>query len=151
MRQIAIVLSAALLTACAKKDAPPAVDSTAATAPTPISLADVAGKWQVEVTPEASDSILVTYELTATADPAGWSIAVPNRDPIPLRVAAVAGDSIVLDAGPYESLVRPGVQVTTHTVTRLRGDRLVSWITAHYVTNGADSVVTLRSRGRRAP
>jgi hypothetical protein len=40
--------------------------------------------------------------------------------PVPVRVVAVAGDSIVTDAGPYQSFVRKGVRVTTRTVSRLQ-------------------------------
>lgn len=150
MRQIAVVMGAALLAGCGKKDAPPAADSTAASAPAPISLADVAGKWDVQVTLEASDSTVTSYQLTATADTAGWFMSFPDRDPIPLRVVAVDGDSIVVDAGPYASILRAGVQVSTRTVLRFRNNRLNGSTVAHYVTSSADSVVNLRSRGRRA-
>jgi hypothetical protein len=155
MRQIAIVLSAAILAACAKKEGSPAADSTRAgnnpQPASPMNLADVAGKWQVQVVGETSDSVLLTYEMTATADTTGWTITLPNRDPMPLRVMSVAGDSAVLENGPYESVLRPGVQVSTVSVVRLRGDRLMGKTVAHYVTSGADSLVHLRTRGRRAP
>ena len=42
------------------------------------------------------------------------------------------GDSIITDAGPYESVLRKGVQVNTRVVSRLRGDKLVGTTTAHY-------------------
>ena len=52
--------------------------------------------------------------------------------PVPVRVVAVAGDSIVTDAGPYESFVRKGVRVTTRTVSRLESGKLVGTIEARY-------------------
>lgn len=153
MRGIAIALSAALLAACAKKDDAPSADSAAISppaAPAAMNLADVAGKWQVDVAPADRDTTLLTYELNTTADTTGWTLTFAGREPLALRVLAVDGDSVVTEVGPYESALRPGVQVTTRSVSRLRGDRLVGTATAHYVTTSADSVVQLRTRGRRA-
>jgi hypothetical protein len=128
------------------------MDSTAAAAMAPpagISLADVAGSWTLTTWNEARDSALVTAELMATADTTGWMIHLPNRDPIPVRVLSVAGDSIVTEAGPYESVLRKGVKVWTHNVYRLQGGKLVGTIVAHYSTKGADSVRTLPTEGTR--
>lgn len=131
------------------------MDTTAAApeapaGPAPIALADVAGKWSVRVMPESGDSTLLTYELVATADPSGWTLNFPKRPPVPARVTA-AGDSIVTEAGPYESVLRKGVQVTTSGVMRLVDGKLVGTTTAHYATSGADSVLNLRFEGTRAP
>jgi hypothetical protein len=117
----------------------------------PISLADVAGRWNVVATPTSGDTTPTMYVLTATADTTGWTIGFPNRDPIPTRVASVAGDSIVLTAGPFESVRRRGVQVTTHSILRREGDRLVGTTHATYATTGADNALTLRTEGTRAP
>jgi hypothetical protein len=99
---------------------------------------------------EGSDSVLTTYELSATADTAGWTMTLPGREPVPVRVVAVAGDSIVIEAGPYPSSLRPGVTVATRGVNRLQGDRMVGSTVARY-SAGADSVVRIRTEGRRAP
>lgn len=74
----------------------------------------------------------------------------PGRDPIPVAVQA-SGDSVVADAGPYSSLVREGVQVSTHIVYRLDGDRLVGNGIARYETAESDSIVNLQVEGTRAP
>jgi hypothetical protein len=131
------------------------MDTTAAApeapaGPAPIALADVAGKWSVRVMPESGDSTLLTYELVATADRSGWTLNFPKRPPVPARVTA-AGDSIVTEAGPYESVLRKGAQVTTSGVMRLVDGKLVGITTAHYATSGADSVRNLRFEGIRAP
>jgi hypothetical protein len=153
MRRLALSLIPVVLVACAKPDAaPPATDTTAAAMPAAptVSLADFAGTWQVRGTNEAGDSI-VAYTLTASADAAGWSITFPGRDPIPASVATVAGDSVITDAGPFESAVRPGVQVTTHTIWRLVDGRVVGMTTARYATTGPDSVAMIRGEGTRMP
>jgi hypothetical protein len=119
-------------------------------APRRISLGEVAGRWAMRVTLPSGDSTLVLYELVATPDTAGWTMRFANRPPIPVRVVAVGGDSIVTEAGPYQSVLREGgVQVTTHGVYRLRGGRLHGTTVARYATTGADSVLRVRIVGAR--
>jgi hypothetical protein len=120
-------------------------------APAPIALADVAGKWSVRLMPESGDSTLLTYELTATGDTSGWALNFPKRKPVPVRVAAVDGDSIVTEAGPFESNLRKGVQVSVRTVNRLQDGKLVGATTARYQTSGPDTVAHFRFEGTRAP
>lgn len=115
-----------------------------------LSAADLAGTWTVTAFGEAGDS-LVTYELRATGDPSAWTIVFPERDPVPVRVVAIEGDSVVTEAGPYQSVLREGVSVTTHQVARLEGDRLVGTFVARYETTEADSVVRGRVEGTRQP
>jgi hypothetical protein len=62
-----------------------------------------------------------------------------------------SGDSVVMDLGPFESVLRKGVQVTTHSVSRMQGGILVGTTTAHYATTTGDSVVVLRTRSTRVP
>jgi hypothetical protein len=143
MRRFALICCATVLVGCAKSENRPAGDTMAAGEPTPqpaagIALADVAGKWKQRTTDEAGGTV-VESEFIATADTSGWTLTLPNRNPIPVRVA-VSGDSIITDAGPFESVVRKGVQVTTHTVYRLQDGKLVGTTEAHYALNGRDSV-----------
>jgi hypothetical protein len=130
-------------------------DTTAAPAAAPapaIALADVAGKWAVRLMPESGDSTLAKYEIVATGDSSGWTLNFPKRKPIPIRVVAVAGDSIVGEAGPFESVLRKGVKVTvSRSVYRLQDGKLVGATTAHYATSGPDSVAHLRFEATRAP
>ena len=152
MRFFVSLCCAAVVAGCSKSDAPPAQDTTAVAAtPAPLSLADVAGKWVIHTMAENSDSVLVTSEMTATADTSGWMTMIPGRPAMPTRVIEVAGDSVTTEFGPFNSVLRPGTQVTTRTVMRLRDGKLVGILTAHYVTAGADSVARLRLEATRAP
>jgi hypothetical protein len=156
MRRLTLCCCIAILIGCSKSKQQPAPDAAAAApaapaAPAPISLADVAGTWNMRTMADGSDSVLISYQLVATADPSGWMTNFPNRKPVPLRVVAVAGDSIVTEAGPYESVLRKGVQVTTHQVTRLQDGMLMGTTIARYSTSGPDSVLHLRFEGTRAP
>src|SRR5438034_7761491 len=136
--RIAIWSCAAVLAGCAKKENA-AVDtssamasSTASTttsaapaAPAALNLADVAGKWDMRSVPTSgTDTSATTYVLTATNTTSGWTIKFPNRAAVPVRVT-VEADSIVTTSGPYESVRRKGVQVTTNGVMRLQNGSLV--------------------------
>jgi hypothetical protein len=137
----------AALVGCAKSEKTPA--ESAPPMPRPISLADVAGKWTVRAMTEKKDSTLVTYQLTATADTTGWAITFPNRKPMPVHVKTV-GANVITDAGPYESVLRRGVQVTTHGVFHLENGKLVGTTIAHYTVTTADSVRRVPTEGTRA-
>jgi len=152
MRRFAVLCCcAAAVVGCAKSE--PKAPAASPTPPPPpaISLADLAGKWTVRGMNEARDTTLVTYELNATADTSGWTIVFANRQTVPVRVAAVAGDSVVIDAGPYPSVLRRGAQVTTHGVLRLQGGKMVGLTVAHYRTTSPDSVRRIVAEGTRTP
>ncbi len=154
---IAGALALGILVGCTKSEDRAAEDQTAmdttpaapAASPT-ISLADVAGKWKMRSTDEAGGTPVET-ELVATADTSGWIMTAPNRKPVPVRVVAVEGDSIVTESGPFESFIRKGMQVTTRNVNRLQGGKLVGNIEARYTTKSGDSVAYRLSEGTRAP
>jgi hypothetical protein len=156
--RIAICCTAAVLAGCAKKDNNAATDtsstmasttSATTTAPAPINLADGAGKWNMRSVPATGDTTPTTYVLTATSTTSGWTLTFPGRAPVAARVT-VDGDSVMIDAGPYSSVRRKGVQVTTHTVSRLQGGNFVGSTTAHYKVKTADSVLVLNTSGMRA-
>jgi hypothetical protein len=156
MRHFAFSCCAIVLVGCTKPDQQAAKDTTAAAAPAPepaaqppgLSLADLAGKWAMTIRAENGDSVLAKYELVATGDTTGWTLNFPKRKPVPVHVA-VSGDSLVMDAGPFESVLRKGVQVTTHSVTRLQDGKLVGKTLARYATKGPDTLRTLRMEGTR--
>lgn len=148
MRRVCLALSLTFVVACAQKEEEPPIVVPAPPAAS-IELASVAGTWDLQIMGTGSDSVLTTGILTATADTAGWVLQLPGRDPLPLRVLAVAGDSIVTEAPEYESVLRKGVRVRTSSVYRLSGGLLSGTTTARYTTTGADSIVMLRNTGTR--
>jgi hypothetical protein len=68
-----------------------------------------------------------------------------------VRVVAVGGDSIITEAGPYESALRKGVQVRARMVLRLQEGKLVGTTEARYIKSGGDSVAHRPTEGTRAP
>jgi hypothetical protein len=99
-----------------------------------IKLADVAGRWEIRSMVGPKDSVIVTYTLTATADGKGWTITFTGRDPIPARVVSVGGDSIIIEAGPFNSVLRPGQMVSTRTVSHYAGDTATGTFEARYAS-----------------
>ncbi len=155
MRRSALLCCAILLVGCAKTDT--AADSTMAVdsaipaatmEPAPISLQQVAGKWDVRIMAETGDSTLTTYVLDAKPETAGWSFTFPNRAPIPMHVMAVAGDSIVTEAGPFDSQLQKGVKVHSVVTWRLQDGKLMGAIVSHYETK-PPSTRNLRAEGTR--
>lgn len=162
--RVAIICTAGVLVAgCTKRDHA-AGGSTSATAdtaapaavPSPVpapamSLADVAGKWQMESTPESGKDTSVTkYVLTATADTTGWLITFPSGLKVPLTVS-VSGDSLLERTGTFASQRRKGVKVMTEGSLRMQNGKLVGTTIAHYSKAGADSVLRLRTEGTKMP
>ena len=114
-----------------------------------MSLADLAGKWKLRTTDEAGENA-VESGLAATPDTSGWTLTRPDGKVVPVRVVAVAGDSLVLEPAPYESALRKGVQVRARMVLRLQGDKLVGTNEARYHLSSGDSVANRPLEGVRA-
>ena len=156
MRQSALLCLSILIVGCNSGERRTAADSTAAAAatramPAPLALADIAGRWTIQAVREGSDISYVTYDMTVTGDTSGWSVVFPDRPAMPAKVLALAGDSFVVEIGPYRSVVRPSVQVVAQTVGRLVNGRLTGRFAAHYGMRGPDSLVVGRFEGTRAP
>jgi hypothetical protein len=151
MTNVLVVLAAGLLSPGCQGEPPEEATElpadTVAVAPT-LSLADIEGTWNLRYVPASGDTTVTTSQVRVTAD--GWTLFLPDRDPIP-GVVAASGDSLIVVEGPYESIRRAGTTVTMNSVYRLEGDRLVGTVAARYVTSGADSVLVMRSEGTRAP
>ena len=159
MRRLTLVscCTALALVGCAKADdattdTAAGTASATATAPAAITVADVAGTWNLRAVPETgADTTPTLVVLNLTPDTSGWTMTFPNRPPIKTRVVAIAGDSIVTETGPYTSARRRGVQVTTNAVMRLQDGKLVGTSVGHYKTTGPDSVLRFRTEATRAP
>ena len=122
---------------------------TATTAVEGISLADLAGTWNMRTTStNPADTTVNEYQIVI--DEGSWTMNFPDRDPVSVT-AVVDGDNVITDSEPFESVRHPGTMVTTHTVFHLQGDRLVGDVTAPWQMAAGDSVGQLRTEGTRAP
>jgi hypothetical protein len=109
--------------------------------------ADVNGTWDMRAVPTSgSDTTSTLYQVQA-AD-GNWTLMLPGRDPMTVQ-AVTDGDSIMVNNGPYESVRRAGVMVTTSSVFRVSGDQMTGNTVARYQGAGADSVLHLTVTGTR--
>jgi hypothetical protein len=152
MRAVTSCCLAVLLVGCGTSgDKPADTDVGAAPAaaePAGISPADLAGTWNIRSTLDGSDKT-ITYDLVSAGD--GWTINFPGREPVPARLVTSGVDSVVWEAGPFESVIRKGVTVKrSRVVARLQDGKLTGTTTAVYEASGPDTVATLTVEGTRA-
>jgi hypothetical protein len=79
----------------------------------------------------------VTFAFDANRK--AW-LKFPNREPVPARVTAMGGDSVVVEAGPYPSVTRPGRMVTVASILHVRNHML--WGTVHAAFDNGESTDT---------
>lgn len=147
MKRAVLLLVLPLVLACARQEEAP-MDDTAAMESTAPAM-NYAGNWTANSMPEGRDTVLVTYDMVGSNDQNGWSVTLPGRETMPLRVISISADSVVSELGPFQSVLRPSEMVTTHTTLRPEGDRLVGTTIARYSTTGPDSVTVLRVEATR--
>ena len=151
MRIFAFLGLAVLATACTSKDAPPAADTTAMITPAApaMSLGSLAGMWNVNVMPADRDTVLTSYVLNAT-DSTAWKFTFTGRtDEIPMRVTGMSGDTLLTEAGPFQSGVKAGQEVSVKTKSWMQDGKMMMSVDAHYAGTPADSIVKLRAEGTR--
>ena len=94
-----------------------------------LKLSDVAGTWD-----NKSDSAVASV-VTVSADGKTWTLTFTGRKPIPTRVVASGADSIVTEAGPFPSVLRPGQTVTVvRNVGHYKGNTVTGTYEAHYAS-----------------
>ena len=146
MSRFLVLSAAALLALGCMKGAERTDTMQTATMSAAINLDEVAGTWNFNAIPEG-DTTVVNYTVMATNDTSGWTMKMGNAAPVPLRIT-VAGDSVITMAGPFPSALKPGTTVTTHSITRFRGDSAFG--VTHAAYSGGERL-TLQTRGSRAP
>jgi predicted lipoprotein len=147
-----LALAVLALAACARTETPADTTAAAAAPPPPppaITAADLAGTWELKTMPMDKDSVVATSELTATGTMDGWTMKMAgNPQPVPVKVVAIAGDSVVLETGQYNSMLRKGQKVSIHSISHLQSGQLTGVVHAKWA-NG--DTVTLRTTGTKKP
>src|SRR2546426_11368212 len=99
-----------------------------------IRFSDVAGTWDGKSMVGPKGSVFLTWVLRATVDGKGWTLKRANRDPVPVRIVAIGGDSIVWESGPYASFLRRGQMVRTRNVAHFKGDKMTGTWEGRYAS-----------------
>ena len=147
MRKGLAVLSTLLLVACGAPDEE-LVPETRTVAEAP-SIADFAGTWSGAATLEGVDEPVPTT-MAGSAAGDDWTMSVPDRENIPLRVH-VSGDSLVAQSEEYESILRPGVTAHVRTASVLRNGETVGTALVTYITPDGQEQVRGTVRSIRVP
>lgn len=152
LRGLALLCSGMLLFGCAGSDTADETQGTADEAAmeqtSAMTLGDLAGTWSMQVMSETGDTTLTTFMLTATADPASWTITFPDGGTVTGTVT-LDGDSVMGDFGPYASQLREGLTVSVRSTIRMDGDQMIGTFVGTYETAEADSVLNGRLAGSR--
>ena len=142
-----IYLTAALLAGLTTAAAAQQTKTAAQQSKTGIKLADIAGVWDTKTLMGPKDSIVATTVQTIAADAKGWTMAFPTGTPVAVRLLSSAGDSIVTEAGPFASQVRPGQTVTLlHSVNHYKGNQAWGTSVAKYATGDSLTFKTTATR-----
>jgi len=147
MRKGLAVLSALVLVACGAPDEDPAPGPQAVTEAT--SIADFAGTWSGAATLEGVDEPVPTT-MAGSAAGDDWTLSVPDRENIPLRVH-VSGDSLVVQSEEYESILRPGVTAHVRSAGVLRNGEMVGTALVTYITPEGQEEIRGTMRSTRVP
>lgn len=153
MRTPFLAIGAALLVACAKKEAGVTDSSTAtaaapAAAPAPAALtaADLVGTWTGQSMPEGSDSVLARWTCIqpATGNQSKCVDAAAPKD-TNVYTYTISGDSVTFTSNAYTPPAPPkSPQVVDHVVGRKVGDKWVG--TAVTVLAAKSDSVVMRTR-----
>jgi hypothetical protein len=109
------------------------VAALAALSQTPQQSPAFAGKWNGRATVGEADSVLIIFALTIAPDAKSATMGFFNQDPIPARILAVGADSMVIEAGPYQSVLRPSESVTSlRSVAHFKGNKMWGTFEAVY-------------------
>ena len=69
MRKLFMLLSAVAVVGCARGEEDIVADSPAAAElPSPLTFADFAGRWSIQLLGDMNDTVLTSFEMNATAD-----------------------------------------------------------------------------------
>ena len=128
MRIRSLLVSAVFLAACSKADAPPAVDTTAMAPPAApaMSMASLAGMWNVNVMPMDRDTVVASYVLNAM-DSTAWTFTFTGRtEAIQMRSTGSSGGTLLTEAGPFDSGVRSGQKVSVKTKSWMQDGKMMT-------------------------
>ena len=149
MRIAAAFLLVAAAAACAAKEeaTPDSAAASVAAAPAP-TVASFAGTWNTATVLEGtSDTVKATVNLAADG---GCTLVLPDRPNIPCTTS-MSGDSIVMQTGEFQSILRKGVMTSLRTAGVMTGGMLAgNQVTTYRMPNGEEKV-NATFTGTRAP
>ena len=134
-----VILLAAVLFACAKKDEPAPDTAATAVGPPALTTADLAGTWSGTALAENSDSVLFKFTVWSTGTDSK-TLTEGAKDTVAVT-HMISGDSLVATSAPYVDATMKGKpQVMFRAVGRLTGGKLAGNATV-MLASKPDSVI----------
>jgi hypothetical protein len=128
--------------------------AAAPAAPAPIAIPAVAvGSWEGKTMIGPKDSVIATT-LTVIGADGKVSLTLQGRPTMAGRVIAAGGDSVTVEVGPYESILKKGLQATTRTTNHYKGNTATGTFEAKYsdgTTVKGKATGTKKAEAAKAP
>ncbi|HEV8366030.1 MAG TPA: hypothetical protein VGQ52_21110 [Gemmatimonadaceae bacterium] len=119
-----VILLAAVLFACGKKEEPAADTAALAAGPPPLTAADLAGTWNGTAMAENSDSVLFKFTVWSPTGTDSKTLIEGQKDTVAVT-HMISGDSLVATSAPHVDPTMPGKPtVVFRAVGRLMGGKL---------------------------
>jgi hypothetical protein len=138
MRVATPLLLVAAIAACAPKEEATPDSAAAAAAPAAPSVAAFAGTWNTSTVLEGTpDTVKSTLNIMADG---GCTLVLADRPNIPCTTS-MSGDSLVVQTGEYESIMRKGVMTSVRTAGVMSGNMMTGHLVSTYkMPNGEQKV-----------
>ena len=149
---VALASAATLTAQGTKQGKAPAAPPPAAPAAISIPAAAV-GTWDGKSMIGPKDSVVATSMMAISAD-GKVMLTLNGRPTMQARVLAAGGDSVSIEVGPYESVVKKGLQATTRMTQHFNGNAANGTFDAKYSdgsTLKGKGVATRKADAMKAP
>jgi hypothetical protein len=134
-----VILLAAVLFACAKKDEPAPDTAATAVGPPALTAADLAGTWNGTALAENSDSVLFKFTVWSTGMDSK-TLTEGSKDTVAVT-HMISGDSLVATSAPHvDASMKGKPTVIFRAVGRLTGGKLAGNATV-MLASKPDSVI----------
>ena len=147
MRFAVMLLGAAAVVACSPKEEATPDSAAAVAAPAP-AVGDFAGTWQLATVLEGTpDTVKSSIVLTADG---GCNLVLPDRPNITCTTS-MSGDSLVVQTGEYESILKKGVMTSVRSAAVMSGGMMHGHLVSSYKEPSGVRNVNGTFMGTKAP
>lgn len=124
-------LAVAALPAALAAQGTKAPQKAAAPAAAPTIPAAAVGTWDGKSMVGPKDSVITNSTTVITAD-GKVTVTLQGRPTMQAKVIAAGGDSVTWEIGPYESVLKKGLQATTRSTSHYKGNMSTGTFDAKY-------------------
>ena len=146
-----VILLAAVLFACAKKEEPAPDTAATAVGPPALTAADLAGTWNGTALAENSDSVLFKFTVWSPTGMDSKTLVEGQKDTVAVT-HVISGDSLVATSAPHvDPSMKGKPTVIFRAVGRLTGGKLAGNATVMLASKPDSVIVRNRFEMTKAP